>query len=187
MLANSFLLSMASPVLHKMICGSFREGTTRRLLLEDVDGKAFEEVLNLWCGKEGRAEQLEDVMVMANVADRLEMLEVLAALEAAAIGELRAEVCAEMLMSSRRLGLGRVEEAAWRMTVRKFDEVCRTAGFMGLDEETVGKVLEEDGLGVVKEEEAFEGLVRWMKGDSGGGLRGRELLGSIRFGVMEER
>ena len=186
--ANGFLLSMASPVLHKMICGNFREGTTRRLSLEDVDGDAFESVLKLCCGKEGRAEQLGDVMVMASVADRLEMLEVCAALEAAIIDELRLEVCAEVLMCSRRLGLGQVEEAAWGMAVGRFDEVCRTAGFMGLDEETVGKLLEEDGLGVVKEEEAFEGLVGWMKGDVGGrSLRGRELLRLIRFGVMEER
>ena len=178
---------MASPVLYKMICGSFREGTTRRLSLKDVDGKAFVEVLNLWCGKERRAEQgLRDVMAMASVADRLEMLDAFAVLEAAIIGELRTEVCAEVLMSSRRLGLGQVEEAAWEMAVRRFDEVCRTAGFMGLDEETVGKLLEEDGLGVLKEEEAFEGLMRWMKGDAGAGLRGRELLGTIRFGVFEE-
>ena len=71
--------------------------------------------------------------------------------------------------------------------MRRFDEVCRTAGFIWLDEETVGKLLEEDGLGVVKEEEAFEGLVGWMKGDGGRSPRGRELLRSIRFGVMEER
>ena len=70
------------------------------------------EHLNLWCGKEERVEQLGDVMVMASVADRLEMLEVCAALEAAIIGELCAEVCAEVLMSSRRLGLGQVEAAA---------------------------------------------------------------------------
>ena len=69
----------------------------------------------------------------------------------------------------------------------RFDEVCRTAGFIGLDEETVGKLLDENGLGVVKEEEVFEGLVGWMKGGAGGWLRGRELLGSIRLGVMEER
>ena len=163
------------------------EGTTRKISLDDVDAKAFEQILHLWSGKEGHTEQLEDVMVMASVADRLEMLDVLAVLEAAIIGELRPELCAEVLMSSRRLGLGKVEEAAWGMAVRRFDEVCRTAGFMGLDEETVGKLLEEDGLGVVKEEEAFEGLVGWMKGNAGGGPRGRELLGSIRFGVMEER
>ena len=169
---------MASPVLHKTICCSFSKSKTLRLSLEDVDGNSFEKVLNLWCGKEGRAEEeLGDVMVMASKADQLEMLEVFAALEAAIVGELRPEVCAEVVMSSRRLGLGQVEEAAWRMAVRRFDEVCKTAGFMGLDEETVGKLLEEDGLGVRKEEEVFEGLVWWLKGDAGEGLRGRELLG----------
>ena len=184
--ANSVLLSLASPVLYKMMFGSFRERTTRDLSLEDVDGEAFEQILNLWCGKEGRAEQLSDVMVMASVADRLEMLDVFNVLEAAIIGELCPEVCAEVLISSRRLGLSLVEEKAWGMAVRRFDEVCRTAGFMTLDEETVGKLLEEDGLGVVKEEEAFEGLVGWMKGDAAGVLRGRALLRRIRFGVIEE-
>ena len=182
---NSFLLSMASPVLHKMISGSFTVSTTRQLPLQEVDGKAFEEVMKLWCGKEGRAEQLDDVMEMASVAYRLEILDVFALLEASIIGELRPELCAEALISSRRLGLSQVEAAAWTIAVEQFDEVCRTAGFMVLDEETVGKLLEEDGLGVVKEEKAFEGLVRWMKGDGGGGLRGRALLRSIRFGVME--
>ena len=141
---------MASPVLHKMICGSFREGVTRHLSLTDVDAQVFEQILNLWYGKEERAEQLGDVMVLASVADRLEMLDVFAVLEAAIMGELRPEVCAEVLMSSRRLGLRQVEEAGWEMAVGRFDEVCRTAGFMGLDEETV-RNLEEDWLGVVKE------------------------------------
>ena len=187
MQANSFLLSMASPVLHKMICGSFREGTSRRFYLEDVDGKAFEGVLNLWCGKEGREEQeLGDVIVMASVADRLEMLEVFASLEAAIIGELCPEVCAEVLMSSRRLGLRQVEKAAWGMLVERFNEVYQTANFLGLDKETVGKLLEEECLGVRKEEEAFEGLLGWMKNGAGGGLDGRELLGKIRFGAMEQ-
>ena len=178
---------MASPVLHKMICGGFSEGATRRLLLEEVDGGAFEELLNLWSGKEGRAEQeLGDVLVMASVADRLEMLDVSAVLEAAIIGELHGEVCAEMVMMSRRLGLRQVEAAAWGMAVERFVEVSGTAGFTGLDEETVGKLLEEDMLGVAKEEEAFEGLVAWMKGGPGGGLRGRELLGKIRLCFMEQ-
>ena len=53
----------------------------------------------------GACWQLKDVMVMASVADRLEMLDICAVLEAAII-------CAEVLMSSRRLVLGQVEEAA---------------------------------------------------------------------------
>ena len=185
--SNSFLLSIASPVLHKMLCGGFREGVARQISFQDVDGKVFEEVLHFWCGKEAGAEkELSSVMAMASVADRLEMLEVVTVLEAAITGEIHAGMCAEALMSSRRLGLRQVEEAAWGMLVERFDEVSRTAGFIGLDEETVGSLLEEDGLGVRKEEEVFEGLVRWMKGDAGGGLRGRELLRKIRFGVMEE-
>ena len=183
---NSFLLSMASTVMHKMICSGFREGMARKFSMEDVDGTAFEEVLNMWCGKEGRVEkELGDVIVMANVADRLEMLEIFTVLEAAILGELCAGMCAEVLMSSRRLGLGKVEEAAWAMAVERFDEVSRTAGFMRLDEETVGKLLEEDGLGVRKEEEVFEALAGWIQGDEGRGLVLRGLFRKIRFGAME--
>ena len=64
--------------------------------------------------------------------------------------------------------------------------MCATAGFMGLDEETVGRLLEDDGLGVRREEAAFEGLVGWMKGGEGRGPAGRELMGKIRFGVMAQ-
>ena len=111
--SNGFLLSMASPVLHTMICGCFREGVARQISLQDVDGKLFQNVLNLWCGKECSAEQeLGNVMIMTSVADRLQMLEVVAALESAIIGELRAGLCAEVLMSSRRMGLRQVEAAA---------------------------------------------------------------------------
>ena len=67
MRANSFLLSMASPVLHKMICGSFREGMSRQLSLTDVDARVFEQILNLWYGKEERAEQLGEVIFMVSV------------------------------------------------------------------------------------------------------------------------
>ena len=67
MRANGFLLSMASPVLHKMICGSFKEGMSRQLSLADVDARVFEQILNLWQGKEERAEQLGEVIFMVSV------------------------------------------------------------------------------------------------------------------------
>ena len=92
---------MASPFLHKMLCGSFREGVTRRVSLDDIDKKAFEEVLDLWCGKEDSSEkELRDVMVMASLADRLQMEGVVAALEDLILVELGAGVCAEALISS---------------------------------------------------------------------------------------
>jgi hypothetical protein len=134
--ANGFLLSMASPVLHKMLFGDFREGAARRVALEDVDSMVFGDVLDLWCGKEVRGlKALADVMMMVSVADRLQMAEVATALEDAIIEEIRAGTCAEVLEGSRRLGLRGLEAAAWGMAVEKFEEVCATAGFMGLDEE----------------------------------------------------
>ena len=39
-------MSMASPVLHKMLFGDFREGAARRVALEDVDGSVFGDVLD---------------------------------------------------------------------------------------------------------------------------------------------
>jgi hypothetical protein len=152
-----------------------------------VDGRVFGDVLDLWCGKEVRGDkELADVMMMASVADRLQMAEVVVALEDAIMGEMMVRTCAEVLEGSRRLGLGRAEEAAWGMAVNRFEEVCATAGFMMLEEETVGRLLEEDGLGVRSEEAAFEGLLGWMTGGEGRGPAGRELMGRIRFGVMAQ-
>ena len=157
--------------------------------MDDIDKKAFEEVLDLWCGKEDSTEkELREVMAVASLADRLQMVDVVAALEDSILVEIGTGVCAEVLISSQRHGLRRVEQAAWGMAVGRFEEVSKTAGFMHLDEETVGRLLEEEGLGVRKEEEAFEGLAQWMKGvgDGDGALREGELLRKIRFGIMEQ-
>ena len=65
---------MASPFLHKMLCGSFREGSSRHVSLDDIDKKGLEQVLDLRCGKVDRAEkELREVIVMASLADRLQI------------------------------------------------------------------------------------------------------------------
>ncbi len=46
-------------------------------------------------------------------------------------------------------------------------------------------LLDDDRLVVIREEAAFEGLVRWMKAENGT-LRGRGLLSKIRFPLMDE-
>ena len=46
--ANAFLLSMLSPVLHKMVCGGFKESAAKRLEIDEVDQRDFEQVLDLW-------------------------------------------------------------------------------------------------------------------------------------------
>ncbi len=185
MRASGFVLGLSSPVLQKMLCGGFSESVGRRVELEDVDGVAYGKVLDMWCGKDGLEEkELRGVLVLAGLADRLEMAEVGAALEEVIIGQLNVGTCAEVLMVSGQLGLGRVEAAARVLALERFEEVAGTEGFMEMDEEALGGLLEDDGLCVSKEEAVFEGLVSWMKGGDCG-LRGRGLLSKIRFGLMD--
>ena len=49
----------------------------------------------------------------------------------------------------------------------QFEAVSRTAELIDIDEETMTRLLDEDGLGVRKEEGLFEGLVRWLLGRKG--------------------
>ncbi len=54
---------MSSPVLEKMICGSFSDSVAPRLELEGVDARVYSDVLDMWCGKDVVAKkELGDVM-----------------------------------------------------------------------------------------------------------------------------
>jgi hypothetical protein len=183
---NAFLLSMAGTVLQKILCGPFKEGTTRQLVLDDVHSDEFTALLDLWSGKVERVEmQAGELLRLVSVADRLGMTEVGVALEDVFVSQLSADTCVEALVGASRLGLGRVEAAAYAVAVDRFPEISDsgTSFFTELDEEVIAKLLDEESLGIGNEEAVYEGLVRWMKrGD--GGWRGRGLLEKVRFGAM---
>ena len=107
---------------------------------------------------------LDTVFQLAGIADRFQMTEVEEALEDTIITQLTTGSCADMLMRSGGLGLRRVEAAARRVVVERFEEEEGTEGFMGMDEEALRDVLEDDGLVVRKEELVLEKVVAWMKG-----------------------
>ncbi len=66
-------MCVCSPVLHKMLCGSFLESHAKKLSLQDVDGAAFSKALDMWYGKECCADMgLGDVEAIASVADRFQ-------------------------------------------------------------------------------------------------------------------
>jgi hypothetical protein len=186
------MLCVSSPFLHKMICGSFKEGMGIETLLplEDVDASVYSEVLDLWCGKTGpkglAGKSLEAVMVMASVADRLLMAEVGMVLEEAIFCQLDVGVCLDVLNCSVMLGLGRVEAAARRLTLDQFEEVIAagTEGYILMGEEVLGSLLDNDELSASREEAVLEAVVGWMKG-GGDELRGRGLLSKIRYGVLD--
>jgi hypothetical protein len=184
---SSFLLCLCSPVLRKIICGGCNQNCARKSLdLKDVAEGTFKKALDLWCGKEdSRDFELCEVEELASVADRFQMTEVLSILEDAVMGQLSIGMCAEVLTWSSRIGLGRLEEGARRLGSKQFEELAGTAGFMGMSEEALGSLLDDDGLAARNEEAVWEAVAGWMRA-GGGLLRGRGLLRKIRFPLMEE-
>jgi hypothetical protein len=68
---NSFLLSVCSPVLHRMLRGCFAESKAENLELKHVYLAAFGHALDICCGKEHITElSLGDVKDVASVAVR---------------------------------------------------------------------------------------------------------------------
>ena len=184
--ASSFLLCLVSPVLHKMLCGSFSESQGKKLKLLDVDGEIFIKALNVWCGRvDSRGMELGELEQLATMADRFQITEVVSAVEEAAMTQLRMDNCGEMLMWSRRYGLRQLKEGALKMAAERFEEFATTAGFMRMGEEALGSVVDDDWLIARNEEVVWEAVVGWMRGESGKvGWRG--VVGKIRFPLMEE-
>ncbi len=184
--ANSFLLSLCSPVLQNMVLEKVSNKKEKRLDLLDVDGTTFGKALDLWCGREFDHEvDLQEVRQLASVANRFQMTDVVAAIEETIIPQLCVGVCGEVLSWSGDTGLKQLEEAAMRLAAERFEEFVRTESFLSIDEKVLGSLLDDDGLSARSEELVWESVVLWMKAKEGK-LRGRELLHKIRFPLMCE-
>jgi hypothetical protein len=184
--ANSFLICLASPVLHKMLCGSFSESKGKRLKLDDVDGNTFIKILGVWCGREDcQGMGIDEVQQVASVADRFQMTEVLSAVEEALLSQLSIENCGEVLMLCGRCGMERLEDEALKIAAERFEEFATTAGFMWMGEEALGSVVDEDRLVARNEEAVWEAVLGWIKG-AAGEVGGRGVVGKIRFPLMKE-
>ena len=119
---SGFLLSLVSPVLHKMVCGAFKESASRRLTLGEMEERAFVRVVGLACGVASmEGGHVMEVVKLAKVADRLQMSEVVAELSGTICRELSVEVCAEVLGASGAWGLGEVEGRCRRMAQSRAD------------------------------------------------------------------
>jgi len=169
-----------------MICGNFSEGGSKSLDLYDVDPNLFSKLLDLYCGDIGFQEDIQQVLQLAGLADKLQITLIRDELETLVSGQLTAALCMDVLMISRDLGLKLVEASSLKMIRERFNELTCTSQFMNIDEDALRNVLEDDSLNVRKEEEAYESLVAWMKGGENG-LRGQGLLSAIRFGAMDEQ
>ncbi len=105
---QQLLLCLCSPVLHRMICGEFSESAGKNLHFHDVMvGGVFGHALDLWCGRaDAREMALVEMRELVSVADRFQMLDVVAALEDSMIGQLNVELWCEVLISGGGVGIG---------------------------------------------------------------------------------
>jgi hypothetical protein len=169
-----------------MLCGSFSESKEKRLRLDDVESRAFIKTLDIWCGRaDGQEMELHEVQQLASVADRFQITEVTSALEEGVMRQLRLEGCGEVLGWSGGCGMRRLEAAALKMAAERFEEFARTAGFMRMEGEALGSVLDDDRLAARNEEAVWEAVVAWKRGAAGeAGWRG--VVGKVRFPLMGE-
>ena len=182
MRTSSFLICLASPVVHKMLCGNFSESTGKKLQLNDVDKTIFVKVLDVWCGRDDCQEvALAELPLLAIVADRFQMTEVTSVLEEAVMGKLSLDMIGDVLMWSGRCGMQQLEAEALEMAATRFEEFAMTAGFARMGEEALTIVVDDDRLVARNEEAVWEAVVSWMRG----GARGRGVVSKIRFALME--
>jgi hypothetical protein len=187
--ASGFFLSILSPVWRAKLCGdSWGKGGLEGgpLALEGEDAGLFRRLLALGSGAAVTMEEgLEGVMALGLMADRYQVEVVQGTVEKAVLRLLRVESCGMVLGRSSGSGLVHLERASRELALREFDQFTWTTGFMELEEEVLGSLLEDGGLWTEKEERVFEGVVRWMKGGRKEELRGSGLLGRVRFPLMD--
>jgi hypothetical protein len=77
-----------------------------------------------------------------------------------------------------------MEMCCRKLALERVEAVARTEGFMRLDEEQLGPLLDDDGLKETREEAVFEAVVRWTGMHEAGGMRGKGLLMKVKFPLM---
>jgi hypothetical protein len=160
--ANSFLLSMCSPVLHKMLCGNFIESSGRKLAFKDVDGTSFARAMDMWCGKKTEI-GLDGARELASVADRLQMTELVSALDEMVMNHLQQQEVVNrdvlnLLDWCGEHGLSQSEEAARNLATERFEELAKTEDFVRIGEDALARLLDDDALAARSEEAGSGGV-----------------------------
>ena len=166
------------------MCGDIGSETRWNLKLDDNESSVFPKLMALGSGASVKIDGgLQELLSLGLMADRYQVEVVQCSVEDAVLTLLTLETCGSILVSSFGSGLTRVQSESREFALRKFDDFSKSPGFMEIDEEVLGSLLDDDGLTTEKEERVFEAVVRWMKSD--GELRGKELLRKIRFPHMD--
>ena len=140
----------------------------------------------LGCGQPAIATNFGELLKIGMMADCYGLTAVCQAVEWQAALNLTVERAVEVLASEAARGLARLRDASKEMALCRFEAFAATDGFLRLDEEELGSLLDEGRVEAEGEERVLEAVARWMRGGEGPGtpLRGEGLLRKVRFGAM---
>ncbi len=184
---SSLVLSILSPVWQAKLCRGLTEASRSRLDLTLDDAASFATAVQLGCGQPAVVHGgINGLLDIGRLADTYGIEHVHRAVEWEAARLLTIDTCAELLSGAPAAGMLRLEDLCQQLALGAFEAFAQTEGFMRLNEETLGALLDDDGLAVGREETVLSAVVRWMLLTGNVCTRGRLLLTKIRFQLMDE-
>lgn len=191
---SGFVLCLLSSEWYEALRFKTSEGgdDIRKLRLKDGNPKQFDSLIRLGCGlSTAIPSDLAGLLRLATLAHDYRLEDVSAVLEKEIVRRfLNIETCCDLLEQAQQCGLTEVVASARRFALDSFDEVAATDSFLRLAEDTVSDLIDDDSL-QVGEALVFRAAARWMRGqydgangEESGELRGKGILGKVRFCLM---
>lgn len=182
--AHRIVLAAASDALRAMFVGSFREGVQEVTTLEEVPAWAARLMLDfIYTGK--AAVPAESLLQMAQVADFFGLLSFKARCVSQAVQKLKVSNAADMFVAADRMGLQSLRKRVMEVILVDYAKMAQTPGFQRVPCSLLKELIGSDDLRVRREEEVFESVIQWLKGDPDRGhSEASELLPLIRFPRM---
>ncbi len=131
---------------------NFFESNNKKFVLKEVNGAAFAQALDLCYGKECFADmELTEIRELASITDQFQMTDVKSMLDETVMTNLNMQMCIEVLCWRGYHSLRQLENVARRLALERFEELAKMEGFMRIDEESLGELLEDDNLAAKNE------------------------------------
>ena len=182
------VLGATSQYFKALLCGEhFSESAASAITIPDVTAEAFEHVLE-FIYTQTCSLPLDSLQPVLEAACRMQCAELQQAAEAALIDHLSPTTCLDAWDFADHYSLTPLTAAAKKIALESFEQVATSSGFSQLPPTRLDELLEDDALGVQKEETTLSTLEAWFQAQPSPPDQDvtERLLGRIRFPLMEQ-
>ena len=162
--AHRVILAASSPFFQGLFASQMNENISGEVELKEISASVFGDVLQfIYTGEIGVTPQnVKELMMAANflLIDALKEI-------CSAFLRLSLDICNCFSLKgfAKQYNCKSLEDSANEFICAYFVEISKTEEFLSLDLEAVAEVISHDNLQVIKEEEVYEALIRWIKHD----------------------